>query len=747
MIAGTQVPAGLGASTVLPDMDFETYSEAGFLWNDKTQKWVTPAGANKKGLAVVGAVAYTEHPSAEVISLAYDLKDGLGTRLWLPGMEPPADLFQHIQTGGLIEAWNCGFEFWVWKNVCFARMGWPELPFWQLRDAAAKSRAFALPGSLEKAGAAVGSEIQKDKEGDRLIRKFCVPRNPTKSNPATRISPTEDLADAQKFFEYNMTDIRAEASISALCPDLSPEENEFHLCTQAANVRGTGLDLKTINAGIRILDQALEQYDDELHTLTDGAVEKASQVSRLSKWLEGHGVFTRSLDADAIESILARDVPDVVARALRIRQLVGSAGVKKLYAMQRMASKAGRAHDMFIYHGARTGRDTGKDIQPQNLVKQGPELFWCSVCGKSYGTHRDDCPYCQATAPAKREPWGWAAVDQAAEEIQKASLPHLENIYGDAVLTLSGCIRGMFVPAAGHDFLCSDYSSIEAVVTAMLAGEQWRIETFQRKEDIYLISASRITGTPVEEYLSHPNGPKGHPDRQKIGKVAELALGFGGWINAWLQFDKSGSFSDEEIKRTIMAWRDASPGIVEMWGGQVRGKPWAPERNELYGFEGMAIAAVSNPGHFYQYGSVGYIQQGDVLYCRLPSGRYLTYHRPRLSPSSRWEGQVSLSFEGYNSNPQMGPTGWIRIDTFGGRLAENVVQATARDVLRDAVVRLERAGYPHVLRVHDEIICEVPEGYGSIEEMERLMSIMPEWAADWPVRAEGGWRGKRFRKD
>ena len=175
--------------------------------------------------------------------------------------------------------------------------------------------------------------------------------------------------------------------------------------------------------------------------------------------------------------------------------------------------------------------------------------------------------------------------------------------------------------------------------------------------------------------------------------------------------------------------------------------PWRPERKELYGLEGMAIAAVINPGTCYAYREITFGMKGDVLYCRLPSGRLLTYHRPRLSPSTRWDDQLELSFEGWNSNPKMGPYGWIRMQTYGGRLTENVVQATARDIMAYSVPKLERAGYPVVLRIHDEIVTEVPEGFGAIEELEKIMGDVPDWAEGWPVRAAGGWRGKRYRKD
>lgn len=751
--AGTQIQVGHGVSTVIPDLDFETYSEAGYNWDEAAQKWRPPAGATRGGIFAVGAAAYAAHPSTEVLSLAYDLKDGQGARLWLPWMPPPVELFEYIARGGLLEAVNCGFEWHVWAKVCRDRMGWPDLPFWQLRDAAAKFRAFSYPGALAKAAAVSGANIQKDKEGDRLIKKYSIPRAPTKKDPRRRIRPEDDLEDFNRFTAgYNIQDIEAEASVSALCPDLSPEELQFELCTRASNSRGVGVDMETVRAGVKILDDALERYNAELRELTSGEVAKASEVKKLIGWLGTQGVYTSTLDAEAIGGLLKRHpITPAAVRALEIRQLIGSASVKKLYAILRQQVD-GRLHDLFIYHGARTGRDTGADVQPQNLPKAGPALRWCENdgCHKPYGQHVDTCPHCGASDAFSREAeWSWEAVDHAVEVIRTGSLDEVERVFGDALLTLSGCIRGLFMAAPGKDFICSDYSSIEAVVTAMLAGEQWRIDAFWRKEDIYLTSAGRMTGRTLEDYAAYQaeHGSK-HPDRQKLGKPAELGLGFGGWINAWYQFDKSDTFTEEEVKRHIIAWRDASPAIVELWGGQVHGKPWRPERNELYGLEGAAIAAVQNPGQCFSYNGITYGVKDDILFCRLLSGRSLVYHKPRLTPSPRWEGQVALSYEGWNSNPKMGPIGWIRIETYGGRLTENVVQATARDIMRDAVIRAERAGYAVALRVHDELVAEVDAGFGSVEEFEAIMGERPSWLSeDWPIRASGGWRGKRYRKD
>jgi DNA polymerase bacteriophage-type len=748
--AGTRIRVGAGFSTVFADMDFEAYSEAGHIWNPETQKWVPPVGAKKRGLSVVGAANYAMHPSTEVLSLSYNLKLGAGKQTWTAGSPPPDDLFDHLRNRRPIEAHNAAFEYWIWEYVCRRRMGWPELPLWLLRDSMAKARAFALPGALDKGADVLQLQHRKNPDGQRLLKKFSMPRQPTKNDQRTRVLPAEDPQDFARLLQYNQDDIAAESELSARVPDLDADELEFFQSTLEMNIRGVQIDTDAVRACMVVLEQALERYDGELYRLTGGAVERASQVQRLQGWLGAYGVHASALDADALADLLARDdLHPAARRALKIRQLTGSAGVKKLYALARMTAPDGRAHDLFNYHGARTGRDTASDIQPQNLTTGGPSLRWCEGCDRPYGVALSGCPFC-GTSEAFSRPaeWGWEAVEPALEVIRVGSLDWVEFVFGDALLAVSGCIRGLFVAAPGHDFIASDYSSIEAVVTAALAREQWRLEVFQRKEDIYYHSAGRVTGVAFEEYLAYKatHGTH-HPDRKKYGKPGELGLGFGGWINAWRQFDKSDNFSDDDIKRIIVAWREASPRVVELWGGQVRGKPWAPDRFELFGLEGAAISAVQNPGTCYSYGDITYGVYADILYCRLPSGRRLTYHKPRLEPSERWEGQVSLTFEGWNTNPRKGALGWQRMTLYGGLLTENVVQATARDILRHAVKSLRNAGYPAVLRVHDELVAEVPEGFGSVEEMERIMGELPPWAAGWPIRAAGGWRGKRYRKD
>jgi len=735
LLAGHRLPAGWGFSTVLPDLDFETYSEAGYTWDNELNKWVSITKSPPHGLGAVGASAYSEHPSTEVLSLAYDLKDGQGARMWIPSMPPPVELFEHIAKLGLLEAHNSAFEWYIWANVCHARMGWPALPYWLLRDSMAKARAFSLPGKLAKLAEVLKVSDQKIDDGKRLINKLTKPRNPTKKDPRTRIRPEEEPVDGPKFYAYNVGDIKAESAVSALMPDLSTDELELWLLDQCINLRGVHIDSDGLNNCLAIVKQAFEQYTAELISITDGQVQSAGEIGKIINWLGGEGVHMSSIDADHVEEALKREnLPANARRVLEIRALIGAASVKKLFAIDRRRSADGRLRDLFAFCGAdRTGRFAGRGPQPQNLPNSGPEVVRCK-CDRHYGSHLQECPWCRSPkAFAESAEWGIDAVNDALTVIASKDLKMVEHYFGDAVAAVSGCLRGLFSAAPGCDFLCSDYSAIEAVVLAMLSGEQWRIDVFRTHGKIYEMSAAKISGVPFEELIRHKEETGEHHPLRKKGKVNELALGFQGGYGACVAFGADKYMNEEEIRESIKSWRIESPMIVKFW----------------YGLQDAATAAVQNPGTCYAYNGLTYGVKDDVLYCQLLSSRKLSYHQPRLHPDvTPWGKQVlKLTYMGWNSDYKKGPQGWMRMDTYGGKLCENVVQAIARDILTFAMKNIERAGYAIALHVHDEIVSEVVEGTGSIEEFERIMATMPTWASNWPIRAAGGWRGKRYRKD
>lgn len=1012
---GTQLIAGLGKSTVIADFDFETFSPAGYIWDGKS--FHPPAGAQKKGLPAVGAAVYAEHPEAEVLSLAYNLKDGRGPRVWQPGETLPYDLFGYLEAGGLIEAWNVGFEAWIWDKVCVPKYGFPALPSTQLRCAKAKGQAYGLPPSLATAGEVLKIPSPKDTDGKRLIEKFCVPQNPTKKQPNVRIYPHDDPQDFLNMISYNKRDIEAEAEISSFTPDLSPFELQFWQCDQAINRRGVQVDVNTIKCCISIVEQAHKKYNTELKDLMKDDAASASRVGHLKTWVvENTNLSLTSLNKQSISQALDKtDIPSEVRRVLEIRELIGSAAVKKPYAMLRQATSSGRIHDLFLYHSARTGRAAGTGPQPQNLPNSGPSVYRC-VCGKHYGTHNDMCPWCgYSIASAKRIEWDYRAMEDAIFTIRTGDLAVVERYWGNALAAMFGCLRGLFIAGPGKRLICSDYSAIEAVVLAMLAGERWRIEVFKTHGKIYEASAAKITGTSFDEIINYEKTHDGaHHPLRKLGKVAELACfppdtqvltdrgyisimdvtkqdklwdgvqwvkhqgvilkgkrsvievdgvrmtpthpvyigdfwreakelvlnenilsqaleigsenlplialsmapvaalkscgwivravghlirsykvtslkaqqldvtcalkklqskvlniighmrvsfqtkniavdyltefpqrlddaivlrtegmqvtgeeefmfmkggekinvnsshtsspfkvgmtqnwkwiglmstkvmnpkifvsylvqkiqkikeaftiwkkksdnlsdvydivnagsnsrftiktktghlivhnsGYQGALGAWTRFGAHKHLpNDDEILKAVWAWRDASPKIVDLWRG----------------LESAAKTAIRTR-EACTYGHISYKMVGRILHCILPSGRSITYHDARIEPGVKGD---QITYWGWNTNPTNGAIGWTKQYTYGGKLTENVVQAIARDILAHAIVNLERAGYPVVLHVHDEIVCEVPQGQGSLAEFEAIMSTMPPWAWGWPVKAVNGWEGQRYRK-
>lgn len=743
---------------MIPPIDFETYSAAGYVWDAAALKWRSPPGAagTKRGLEVVGAANYARHPSTEVLCLAY--ADG---RQWRPGMPPPTDLLDYVARGGLLEAWNAAFEWWIWNEVCARRYGWPPLALEQMRCAMAKSRAHGLPGGLALVSDVLALHNRKHADGARLLRKFSVPRNPTKTDPRLRLDPATD-PEGPLLYSYNLGDIAAEHEASSRTPDLPPDELAHWLLDQRINRRGVAVDMPSVHACCAIVSQAVQRYDGELQALTGGI--KTTELKQLIGWLHGLGVHTDSLDEESVDALLERpQLPAQARRALELRQAVGSASVKKVFAMRNLATSEGRLHDLYNYHGARTGRPTGADVQPTNLPKAGPDLYRCGWlgrvplpgggCGRWHGAHRVSCPWCgtvRGPQALKRAEWNPPAVEDALEVISWQSLPLLEQFFGEAMLTVAGCLRGLFVAAPGREFVSSDFTAIEGVVIACLAGEQWRIDAFREDRSLYVESASRAFRIPVADMLAHHAATGQHHPMRQVGKGMELGLGFGGWIAALRQFDVEGA--DDELKGYVLAWRKASPALVEFWGGQSRRNPW---RDERFGLEGMAINAVENPGHTYPvhrldgtHSGVSYCYSAteDVLRCTVPSGGHIAYHRPRLAPADQsWRG-LALTYEGYNTNPKQGPIGWVTMSIYSGKFAENVTQKVARDIQMHAIAAAERGGYPVALHTYDEIVGEVPEGAGSVEGLEALMTDVPEWARGWPIKAAGGWRGRRYRK-
>lgn len=768
-----------------PTLDLESYSEAGHCWQEPTEKyplgrWVPPQGAKTMGIAAVGSAAYAEHPTTEVLCASYDLADGLGVRRWLPGQPMPLDLRIHVESGGTLEFHKADFEVGMWAAQLVVKHGWIPLPVEATRCSMAKAHVAQYPGALGNLGAVLGIETEKDKDGKRLINKFCVPQQPVpglvdkrtgkvkrEPVPARRIYPHDDPEDFERLCSYCDTDVIAQMHASDAMPDMEPHEVVAWQLDQEMNHRGLAVDLDGMFACIEILDQVLDQYGAECERITGFA---ATQLEKLKGWLAAYGVHTTSLDADAVTALLARDdLPQAPRRVLELRALTGSASVKKLYQMANQVSADGRLRHLVIHHGTRPGRPTGTGPQPLNLPKAGPQLVWCE-CGRPHKPAAAICPWCgEIGPPGRKAAWKPAMVDHVLEIMACGSLAMVEQFFGDAMLAISGCLRGLFIEDDEHELVSTDYSSLQAVVAACVSGEQWKIEAFRERKPVYLLSASSITGTSVETYETYAaeHGTH-HPDRQ-AGKTAELALGFQGWTGAWLAMEEQqgvqSGYDEQRLKEIILAWRKANPAIVEMWGGQWRGPPWRRERHELYGMEGMFIAAVQNPGAAYTYRGVTFCMEDglDTLVIRLPQidgiRRPLRYHQPRLTTSDRNRDELSISYMTENSNAKYGGTGWTRMGTWGGRLFENVVMGVEVDIQRYGIKLLKQHGYDMVLGVYDEDCTRIRKGKPLVlglapvdgldpyvQEVEHLLAQLPPEIADWPIRAADGWRGRRYRK-
>lgn len=688
-------------------LDFETYSEAGYVWIDDVPKALFK---NNPGIKGVGAAVYAADPTAEALCMAYDLEDGAGVHIWLPGMPNPQNLFDAVSAGATIEAHNAGFEFLIFNLVCVKKYNWPWIYSASMSCSQAKALAFGLPPALKNVAKILGSTEQKDKEGRRLIFKFSVPRKATKAFPGRRIYPKDDPKNFDNMIKYCIQDVNTERDISARIPDLTPFEQKVWQVDQKINQRGVHIDRGALEDCIAVVEQAFNKYTQELQTITGGAVQTVDELDKFKAWLSANECGTVSLDKEHIENMLTWDIPPNVRRALEIRQILGSASVKKLYALKRYLMSDDRIRYLYQYCGAmRTGRFTGRGPQPHNFTK-GDEDF---------------------------------NVDAALAVMAYRDLATVEALYGDPLTAVSNCLRGLLTAAPGAELICSDYASIEARVIAYLAGEQWRIDVFESHGLIYEKTASMISGVLFQEFIDHKKRTgKHHPLRATLGKIPELASGFGGSVGAWMQainksvLESKGKIKFEDfykedeqgtvenkIKADVTRWRKTSPKIVNLW--------WT--------LEAACKDAIQYPGRKFEiYGLTIWVLNGN-LHIKLLSGRDLVYQNVRITPYGKYGPEIA--YDGIKDHQ------WVMITTYGGKLVENVVQGIARDILAFGLVNVENAGYPVVLHTHDEIGSEVMADTGSIEEYERIMSTMPAWCANWNVFAHGGWRGHRYRKD
>lgn len=758
MLVGLQYPAGLGATTCLPDLDYETYSEGGIVWIEDEQKWQSPLGEGnkKKGLGLIGVYNYVLHPSFEPLSLAYNLKNGEGARIWRFGDPNPLDLFEWVKSyredqpadssQGLLESWNNFFEVSVWNLYCVPRLGWPPLYLDQMRDAMAKAALEGYPQKLDNAAQVLRLVNQKDPAGGPLITKLTMPKKPTKKDPAKRWTRQTAPADFLKFDTYNIGDIMAEGEASLRIPDLPPRELEIWRVSERINHRGMYTDRVAVENCIAVIEQAAERYNAELMRITNYHVKSYTKVADTLRWMQTRGVWLDGLDEDVVTEALEQPYPADVLRVLKIRQTLSFGSVKKLYGMLYQTCPDGRLRGQFRYAANHTHHWAGVDVQVMNLVK-----------GKFNKPEQ---------------------VELALDVIASRSLDYVEGIFSkgppwdnddnepmEALDVIAQCLRSMIVAAPGTRLMSADYNAIQAVITAAMAGEKWQLDVFHTHGKIYETTASELTGKPLQFYLDYrkANG-KHHPDRQLYGKIPTLANGFGAYVGGWRRFDDEGILgSDAEVKDLIFRTWAKNVNICELWGGQTRNKfgrdrrgNRANESQQCFGLEGAAVMATKNVGVAYPYRGVTYQRHGDNLYCWVPGGGSpMVYHDVKLKPADReysrpWE--LELSYMGWNSNQSKGKGGWVEMDLYGGVLTQNAVAKTHREFQADTLVALERSDvYLPVHHAHDETTCQVENGQGSKEEYLAIVNRKKEWAVDdwgrpWPIKAPSADETHRYGK-
>ena len=621
-----------------------------------------------------GVYKYADSPNFEMLLFAYAVDDGDVHIIDIAGGEElPEKIIQAIKSDTVVKtAYNAQFE-----RVCLSR--YLKLPDGEYLNpqswycTAVQAAELALPLSLADVGSVLGLERQKMTEGKELIKYFCVPCKPTKSNGnCTRNRPCHDINKWETFKKYCMRDVDVERQIAdklKMYP-ISDEEHRLYVLDQIINDRGVLVDSELAEQAVKLNSIQTAVAVEQAYMIT--GLENPNSVTQLKQWLKEKGVEIESLSKKSVKS-LADETDGDVSEMLKLRLLMAKTSVKKYEAVIRSVCSDNRVHGMMRFCGAnRTGRWSGNILQPQNLPQN----------------HLPD-------------------LTLARDIVKDGDFEMLDMMFGNVPNVLSELIRTVLIPKPNHRFIVADFSAIEARVLAWIAGEQWRIDTFKNGGDIYCASASKMFKVPVEKH-----GVNGEL-RQK-GKISELACGYGGSVGALKNMGAvEMGVQENELQGLINDWRNANPHIVRFW----------------YEVGNAAMKAIKEKTTV-PLGKLVFAYERGILFIRLPSGRLLSYIKPRIG-TNRFGGD-SITYMGINSAKK-----WDRLETFGGKLTENIVQGTARDLLANALINAANAGYDTVFHVHDEIICEVPNGYGSVDELCKLMCIKPEWADGLPLNADG----------
>lgn len=682
--------------------------------------WIDFETRSFADLGLVGAWEYSLHPTTEIIVLCWRIRHEWvevvvdPVKHWVPyppgsfGNSMPLDLAQAIKAGYEVECHNYSFEMAHWTNIMVPRYGWAPIRAEQWRDTMAVACYYAMPAKLESLLRALGMP-GKNPEGGRLITKYSKLYLPSSWKGPI---PPEDMA---KWIAYCKEDVLREEAVSDYLGDLPERELPVFLLDQEINLRGLRLDQSGIEAATVVVEQRATELTERFRTITGL---NPTQGAKIIAWAAERGVVLENMQADYLEGLLEGDMPAGPVRdALMIRLKINKASTKKLAAMARQSSATGRALWQQRYHGAQTGRQTGSGFQPLNLTKS----------------------------------WEDIEPDMLVRDIMHRDPAWLDAVYGDAMEAVSKASRHWIVAEEGHQIYAGDFVSIEAVILAVLAGEEWKIQAFRDGVKMYCLMADKIYGLPAGTVGKHT-----HPKEYADGKIGELAFGYGGGLNAWLKFDSSGRHTDGRINEIKDAWREANPAVA---GVRVAGRGgWSG------GFwrdlERAALDAVKTPGETVAAGAslIAFQVVDEWLSMILPNEKRIWYREPNIKVQPPTWHQPATKEDCRDGTCDCRPRPqltykaqkegqWKEVSTYGGKLAENACQAVSREYLIPSMLNVRKHGYPIILSVYDEVVCEVPDGHGSKAEFEELLANAPgrEWAAGWPIRVDA-WAGKRYRK-
>lgn len=622
-------------------------------------------------LRKTGVYIYADDDSTDIWCMAYAFDDE-EPKLWTPDMEMDVRLEDYIVEGGKLRAWNANFERVIWNKIMVERYKWPRTRSSQWFCTMAQASAMGLPRALGQAADVLGVEQQKDKTGQGLMLRMARPRK-TKADGTHTWWNTPDKM--QTLFDYCLQDVRTEVSVAERLIEMDYQERQVFLLDQRINDRGVMLDRDLLKRVRVLADNSKDEIDTEIARLTKGQVTGATKGVDLVKWLNAYGISTKSVDKQHVTRML--DLPNlhpVIRKVLMLRQDGAKSSTAKLDSMESAAGADDRMRGLLVYHGAATGRWSGKLVQPQNFPR-----------------------------PSRSQ-------DELNEIIAKLKDDQSVADHGAGTLIASDLLRSMLIAKPGHRLLFADYAAIEARVLAWLAGETELVKTFAAGGDVYKVMAKDIYNKPVDKIDGN---------ERQVGKMAILGCGYGMGGKRFAEQCKAMGIEvdSEEAKRIVYVYRESNSAISNYW------------RDIEDEFLENCREVISQSGQF----------------ARLPlkSGRCLTYHNPRIvERETPWGAKrEAVEVDTLNSVTRQ----WTSQIIWGGLLTENVVQATARDLMAGAMMRLEMAGYPVIMSVHDEIICEVPDNHGTLAEMIDLMVEVPAWAEGCPIAAEGK-EGPRYEK-